>query len=118
MAANKHKQNLRYKKVAERINKKVRYDGLTKEQIKYIKTKQEYDNIEKSMNDFWRYAPRLKNNQVNWDNMTEQELGYFEYINGKQEKLFIRLNKLEEDGLDVDTTMNMFMMLNINSVSF
>lgn len=118
MATNKNKQNLRFRKVSERINKRVRYDGLTEDQIKFIKTKNEYDLIEKSMNEFWRNAPRLPTSQVDWNSMNEQELDYFEYINKKQEKLFNRMSRLEDKGVSPEDTMNLFMMLNTYSVSF
>lgn len=117
MAANKGKQNLRYQKVCKRVDKKIRYDGFTKDEIKYIKTKQKYNQIQKDLNSFWSTAPRKENNSVNWECMSEEELDYFEYIHKISEKLLKALSKLEEK-INVQRTEYIFMQLNCNSVSY
>jgi hypothetical protein len=118
MATNKNKQNLRYQKVSERINKKVRYDGFSKEEITYLKTKEKYEQVEKELNVFWKEAPRNENGVVNWSAMSEETLDYFEYINKQSEKLLRRLNKLEDNGIDVQQVTKLFIQLNCNSISF
>jgi hypothetical protein len=118
VSTNKDKQNLRFKKVSERLNKKVRYDSFTPDEVKLIKAKKQYTQIERELNRFWATAPRLENNNVDWNNIDEQTLNYFEYINKQSEKLIKRISKLEDKGLDSDKIMNMFMLLNINSISY
>lgn len=116
MATNKNKQNLRYKKVSARLNKKVRFDGLSNDEIKYIKTKIEYEQVQKDLNYFWNTAPR-KNNVVNWDKLTESELDYFDYIYQKSEKLLKKISSIS-DKINVEETESIFLQLNCNSVSF
>jgi len=118
MATSKEKQNLRFKITSQRINKKVRYDGFTKEEINLIKAKGKADQFDKELSQFWSKAPRNSNGVVNWDAMTESELDYFEYIFKQNEMAINKMSKLEENGVDVDKTLNMFMMLNTGSVSF
>ncbi|MBD5589123.1 hypothetical protein [Clostridium botulinum] len=117
MSTNKTKQNLRYKKTSERLNKKVRYDGLSKDEVKYIKSKKQYEQIEKDLNNFWTTAPRKQNNSVDWESMSESELNYFDYIYKESEKLLKTLSKLE-DTIDVDKTLNIFLQLNCKSASY
>lgn len=118
MSANKFKQNLRYKKVSERINKKERYDGFNKDEIKAIKITKQYRQIDKELSRFWATALRKDNNNVDWDNMSEEQLDYFEHINKISERLLKTLSKLEEKGIDIDRVINMFNMINCNSVSY
>lgn len=118
MAANKEKQNLRFKKTSQRMNKKVRYDGFSQDEILIIKTKKKLDHAEREMNDFWKNAPRKDNRSVNWDRMTEQELDHFEYIQSQQDRLLRRMNKFEDQGFEIDKIMNLFMKLNITSASY
>lgn len=118
MGACKEKQNLRYKKVCITQNKKVRYDGLNKDEVSYIKTKKQYDQVSKELNNFWSTAPRDTNNMVLWDDMDEQTLDYFEYINRLSEKLLKKISKLEDNGVECDKVLNIFLMLNCKSVSF
>lgn len=117
MATNRDKQNLRVKKVCERINKKVRYDGLNQDQIKYIKTVKEYEQIDRELNNFYATCKRKSTGQVDWDIMSESELDYFDYIYKKSEKLLKRKSKLEEK-INSDEAMRLFVQLNVNSVSF
>lgn len=117
MSTNKTKQNLRYKKVSERLNKKVRYDGLSKDEVKYIKSKKQYEQIEKDLNNFWATAPKKQNNSIDWESMSESELDYFDYMYKASEKLLKVLSKLE-DKIDVDKTLNIFLQLNCKSASY
>lgn len=115
--ANKEKQNLRYAKTCQKLNKK-RYKGLTDEQKKYIKAKEAYEQSEKDMNRFWRTAPRSKTGAVDWGRMADAEIEYFDYISKKREKNQKRLSKLEDSGIDVEYTLNLFRELNCNSICF
>lgn len=115
--ANKEKQNLRYEKTCQKLNKK-RYNGLTDEQKKYIKAKEACEQSEKAMNDFWKNAPRSKYGAVDWKNMTDSQIDYFEQINKNHERNIKRISKLEESGIDIEYTLNLFRELNCNSVSF
>lgn len=118
MSADKNKQNLRYQKVCSRINKKVRYDGFTKDEVILIKTQKQYEQVQKELSKFWSTAPRTESNQVNWDAIDINILDYFEYIQKQSEKLLKKISKLEDKGLEIDKIMNMFMMLNCNSVNY
>lgn len=115
--ANKEKQNLRYAKTFQKLNKK-RYKGLTDERKKYIKAKEAYEQSEKAMNDFWRTAPRSESGAVDWKSMTDSQLDCFEEINKTHEKNIKRISKIEENGIDVEYTLNLFRELNCNSVCF
>lgn len=115
--ANKEKQNLRYAKTCQKLNKK-RYKGLTDEQKKYIKAREACEQSEKAMNDFWRTAPRTDNGAIGWESMTDSQLDYFEEINKIHERNIKRISKLEESGIDVEYTLNLFRELNCNSVCF
>lgn len=115
--ANKEKQNLRYAKTCQKLNKK-RYKGLTAEQKAYIKAKEAFEQSEKALSAFWRTAPRSSTGAVNWDKMTELELDYFDEIHKKHEKNLKTMSKLEDNGLDVDYALNLFREINCNSVCF
>lgn len=118
MATDKNKQNLRYIKVSERINKKIRYDGFTPKEVKLIKAKKQYEQVDKELNKFWSEAPRIENGHVNWEAISEETLDYFEYIQKQSEKLLKKISNLEDTGINIDKTMKMFVALNCNSVSF
>ncbi|MBU7316115.1 hypothetical protein [Paenibacillus oleatilyticus] len=118
MAANKEKQNLRYKKTAQRIDKKVRYDGFTPEEIKIIKTQKKFEQYEKEMNTFWAYAPRNENKGVAWERLSEDEMNLFEYINKQKEKALKQIVKYENKGFSIDKIMERFMKLNVKSVCY
>ncbi|QWU14399.1 hypothetical protein SAMN04487895_101708 [Paenibacillus sophorae] len=118
MGANKEKQNLRYKKVSSRVDKKVRYDGFNKEEVKIIKIHKKYEQFEKELNNFWAYAPRNENNSVAWDKLSEAEISMFEHINKQKEKTLKQIVKYEENGFDVDKIMHIFKQLNIRSVCY
>lgn len=114
----KLKQNIRFQQTSRRIQNRTRYDGFNKNEIVLIKTKKEFEEVERELNKFWRDAPRNENNVVDWDSLSEQKLDWFEYIYKKHEKLSSKLSKIEEKGLDLDDIMYRFMILNVNSVSF
>ncbi|PHA02980.1 hypothetical protein COE51_01165 [Bacillus pseudomycoides] len=118
MGANKDKQNLRFKKISERMNRKVRYDGFTREEISLIKTQKKLEQYEKEISLFWAEAPRKNNGIVDWEIMSEKTLDYFEYITKEKDKLIDKINKLEEMGLNMEKIMNLFMKLNTRSASF
>lgn len=118
MSTNKNKQNLRYQKVCQSQNKKIRYDGFSKDEITYLKTKDKYEQFERELNMFWKEAPRNENGAVDWDNMNDETLDYFEYINKQHEKLLNKMSKLEDKGIKVDSLLDMFNQLNCNSVSY
>lgn len=82
---NKEKQNLRYVKTCQKLNKK-RYKGLTDRQKKYIKAREAYEQSERAMDDFWRTAPRSGSGAVGWESMTDSQLDYFEEINKNHER--------------------------------
>lgn len=117
MGTCKEKQNLRFKITSERLSKKVRYDGFSKDEVSLIKTKKKLDQVNKDLNNFWVDAPR-KNGAVDWDNMSEETLDYFEFITKEQEKLSKKINKFEDKGFDLDSIMNLFKQLNIRSASY
>ena len=117
MTANKEKQNLRVKKVCERIHKKINYGGFNELEIKYIKTVKDYEQTSRELDNFYAICKRKPTNQVDWDNMSEEDLDYFDYIYKKSEKLLKRKSKLEEK-VNGDKVMEIFVQLNINSVSF
>lgn len=115
--ANKEKQNLRYAKTCQKLNKK-RYKGLTDEQRRYIKAKEACEQSEKDMNEFWKFAPRSESGSVDWNRMSDSQLDYFEEINKTHKRNIKRISKLEENGIDVEYTLNLFRELNCNSVCF
>ena len=118
MGANKEKQNFRYRQIASRIDKKVRYDGFTEEEIKIIKTHEKYEYFEKELNNFWANAPRKDNGAVDWNHMSENELSMFEHINSNKEKCLKKIIKYEEKGFEVEKILDMFVKLNIRSVCY
>lgn len=115
--ADKGKQNLRYAKTCRKLNKE-RCKGLTDEQKKYIKSKEAYEQSEKAMNDFWKTALRTDSGAVGWESMTDSQLDYFGEINKIHERNIKRISKLEESGIGVEYTLNLFRELNCNSVCF
>ena len=117
MTTNKYKQNLRMKRICEKFHKKIRYDGFDDKEIKYIKTVKEYERVDRELNKFYSICKRTKHGQVDWNSMSEDELDYFDYIYKKSEKLLKMRNKLEDE-VDADRVMELFMKLNIRSVSF
>ena len=114
---NKNKQNIRYKKVCEKQNKRKSYKGLTEDEKKYIKIKEKYDLIDKDYNDFYKTAPRNSNGAVDWKKLSEKELDIFDYLYKQHEKLLKKLSDLE-DKIDVDNALNIFLQVNTHSQSF
>lgn len=117
MGANKEKQNIRMKKVCERLNKKVTYDGLSKNQKEYIITRNKYNQVDKELNYFYRTCKRNESNNVDWDSLSESELDYFDYIYKNSQKLLNKMIRLSEK-IDVEQTESTFLQINCNSVSF
>ena len=116
--ADKNKGNMRFQQISTRQNKRVRYDGLTPDQTKYIKAINAKKQADKDMNSFWLYAPRNESGSVDWNAMSEDELDNFEYINKKCESLSKKVLKLEHTGIDIDRTLDFFTQLNCHSVSY
>lgn len=114
----KNKQNLRYAKVSSSQNKKVRYDSLSKDEIKYIKTVNQQEQFSKELDDFYKVAKRNENGAIDWNNMNEEQLEYFDYIYKSNEKLLKKINKLEDIIIDTDRVLHAFLQLNIHSQSF
>ena len=118
MAANIEKQNLRYRKVSDRYFNKIRFDGFKSNEVNFIKLTLVLRLVEKDLNSFWKYVPRLSNSAVNWNALNEKELDYFHWINNKSNGLLKRLSKLEDKGVDGDRVFIIFNNLNNKSVCF
>lgn len=116
--ADKNKQNLRYAKVSASQNKKVRYDGLSKEEIKYIKLTKEQNQMDKELNRFYRETKRNENGAIDWINLSEEELDYFDIIYKNNEKLLKKISKLSDTIQDTDKVLNIFLQLNTHSQSY
>lgn len=117
MSANKEKQNLRMKKVCERVHRKINYQGLNQLQVKYIKAVKEYERVNKDLDKFYTTCKRNSNGAVDWNSMNDNELDYFDYIYKKSEKLQKIISRYEEK-INGDETMRIFLELNCKSVSF
>ena len=118
MSTDKNKQNLRYQKVSSSINKKVRYDGFSAEEVKYLKAINEKKQADKDLNLFWATAPRIEGRNVDWNSMSETEIDFFDYINKKVEKLSKKISRLEDLGIDAEQVIEMFTQLNCHSASY
>jgi len=114
----KNKQNIRYAKACTSQNKRVRYDNLSKDEIKYIKTIKQQEQFSKELDDFYKVAKRNDIGAVDWDNMNEEQLEYFDYIYKNNEKSLKKINKLEDIIIDTDRVLHAFLQLNIHSQSF
>jgi len=117
MSANPVKQNLRYAK-ADRAWRKKSYKGLSDDQKRMVKLTERHEQLEKDLNYFWQTAPRNIHGAVDWNNCTEEQLKYFEYINNKKDKTLKSIIKMEEKGITQEDSMKMFMQLNTKSVCF
>lgn len=117
MSTNKEKQNIRYRKVSERVNKRKSYKGLTEDEKKYIKLKEKYDLCDKEYNNFYKTTPRSVNGAVDWNKLNEEELDYFDYLYKQHEKLLKKLSNIE-DKIDVNNALNIFLQMNTHSQSF
>lgn len=117
MGACKQKQNLRYQKADARWHKKY-YKGLSEDEKKMVKLTEKHDKLEKDLGYFWSNAPRKNTGQVDWDNCTDEQLNYFEYINKKKESTLKAIIKLENKGIMQDNVMKLFMQINTKSVCF
>ena len=111
------KQDLRLEKVQTRYNKTT-YKGLTTEQKKYIKAYELYQQTDKELADFYKYAKRNKSGCVDFDNMDESELDLFELLNKRHDKAYKTMSKLEDNGLNTDDVLNLHNAYNTHSVSF
>lgn len=119
MATNKNKQNIRFIKTSSSQNKKVRYDGLSKDEVTYIKTVKKQEQFSKELDDFYKIAKRNNLGAIDWDSMDETELDYFDYVYKNNEKLLKKISKLEDTKIqDTDRVLSVFLQLNTNSQSF
>lgn len=108
--------NLICEKVARRQLKK-RYKGLDSKQKQYIKAKEKFEILEKDLASFYLSAKRLSSGAVDFKNMTESELDYFEWLNREKTKAMRAMERLEKQ-IDVDFTLNYFREINLHSESF
>lgn len=111
-----NKQNLRFVK-ADRKMHKTTYKGLTPEQKRYIKAKEKYHQFDKELSKFWRDCKRTENGQCDFEHMNEQELDYFDHIYKGAEKARKQMERLSKI-IDVESTENIFMQMNVHSYSF
>lgn len=115
----KNKQNIRVAKVCERQNKKINYTGFSKDEIKYIKTVEQQKQSSKDLDYFYKTARRTETGAIDWDNMNNEELDYFDYIYKNNEKLSKRISKMEDTTVkNSDTILRLFMEINLHSQSF
>lgn len=108
--------NIAYQK-AFRSQLKKSYKGLDDNQKKYIKAKERFEQMDKSLNYFYSHCNRLTNGAVDWDSLTENELDNFEFWNKEKDKALAIMNKLENI-IDVDYTLTYFLQINTHSMSF
>lgn len=109
--------NLQYQR-AFRQQQKTTYKSLTLEQKRYVKAEEERRITGKGLNDFYAHAPRFQNGAVDWQALTEQQLDYFEQINKRHERAIRTMSRLEDNGLDGDKILKVFMQINTHSMSF
>lgn len=108
--------SLIYQKAFRKQLKKT-YKGLDKQQRKYIKAKERFDQMDKGLNYFYSHCKRTENGAVDWDSLTESELDTFEWQNKEKNRALSVMNKLE-NVIDVDFTLNLFLQINTHSMSF
>ena len=113
---NSAKQNIRFARADNKL-RKTTYKGLTPEQKRYIKAKEKYHQFDKELSKFWRDCKRTENGQCDFEHMNEQELDYFDHIYKGAEKARKQMEKLSEI-VDVESTENIFMQMNVHSYSF
>ena len=107
---------LAYQK-AFRKQLKTRYKGLDKNQLKYIKAKEKFEQMDKALNYFYSHCKRLNNNAVDWSALTDKELDNFEFWNKEKDRALSTMSKLENI-IDVDDTLTYFLQINTHSMSF
>lgn len=117
MSTNPAKQNLRYAK-ADKAWRKKSYKGLSNEEKRMVKLTELHEQLEKDLNYFWNTAPRNNSGAVDWENCTEEQLKYFEYVNKKKEKTFKSILRMEEKGFNQVEIMKLFTQLNVKSACF
>ena len=108
--------NIAYQKAFQRQQKKS-YRLLNEKQKKYIKAKEKFEQMDKGLNDFYSSANRLSKGAVDFQNMTEDRLDYFNWLNKEKQKAMNVMDKLEKE-IDVDYTLNIFLQINTHSMSF
>lgn len=84
--------NLTYQK-AFRKQLKTSYKGFNNAEKRYLKAKERAEQLDKALGDFYSNAKRLENGAVNWKNMTEQELNYFDVRKGKSGKNYVKVRR-------------------------
>lgn len=108
--------NLTYEK-AHRKQQKVSYKNLSDNETKYIKAKQRFEQLEKGLSFFYSHCKRKENGAVDFENMSESDLDFFEEMNKEREKALRIMSKLE-DVIDVDRALTIFLQTNTHSMSF
>ena len=110
------KSDIRFAQADNRM-RKVSYRNLNPDEKKYIKAREKYQQFDKSLAHFWRTCKRTESGQADFQNMTEDELDYFDYIYKECEKARKQMESLAEK-IDVDFALNKFLQTNIHSYSF
>lgn len=108
--------SLTYQK-AFRKQQKTSYKGLDENQRKYIKAKERFEQMDKSLNYFYSNCKRTELGAVDWGSLSEEELNNFEFENKEKDKALAIMSELETV-IDVEYTLNVFMQINIHSMSF
>lgn len=108
--------NITYQKAFKK-QQKTSFANLDEKQIKYIKAKLRFEQLDKALTYFYSHCLRLENGAVDWNNLSNKELDYFEYVNKEKEKALRKMSKLEEQ-IDVEYTLTVFLQTNTHSMSF
>lgn len=108
--------NITYQK-AYRKQQKKSYRGLTDNQRKYIKARERWDQMDKALSSFYSQAKRTETGVVDFEHMTDNELDTFDFWNKEKEKAMRTMDKLENI-IDVNYTLNVFLQINMHSMSF
>ncbi len=108
--------SIQYQKAFRKQLKKS-YKGLDKNQKKYIKLKEKYEQYDKALSDFYAHCKRLKNGAVDWGQLSDTEQDLFEYWNREKDSALRAMSRLETI-IDVDYTLRVYLQINTHSMSF
>lgn len=98
--------------------RKTTYKGLSDSERRYIKAVEAQRQFDKELSRFYRTAPRTVSGAVDWENMDEKTLDYFDHIYKGNEKALAKISKMEAAGIDGDRVKSIFLQLNTHSVCF
>lgn len=91
-------------KAAHNKSLKPVYKHLTSKQKAIVKLKKRLERLDKDLHGykgFYATCPRDSKGAVDWDNMTSEDLDYFERINKEYDKISAAYNKIDlNDSLD------------------